>query len=120
MVAVRTSIFCDYTVELRLLQLRDFFDAGVLPLQQPSGSGSRVLSVVYSSAGVPRPPRRFPEFYSGRTHVELDVCNGLCRVVYLHPHPYKPEDSALVFLYLLPGASVDYWSGSADSEGVMD
>ena len=34
MVAVRTDLFCDFMVELRLLQQRNFFDAGVLSLPQ--------------------------------------------------------------------------------------
>lgn len=57
MVAVRTDLFCDFMVELRLLQQRNFFDAGVLSLPQQSGSRGHVLSAVYSSASAFRPPR---------------------------------------------------------------
>ena len=57
MVAVLTILFRYFMVELRLLQHRDFFDAGVLSLPQQSGSRGHVLSAVYGSASASRPFR---------------------------------------------------------------
>lgn len=57
MVAVLTDLFRYFMVELRLLQHRDFFDAGVLSLPQQSGSRGHVLSAVYGSASASRPLR---------------------------------------------------------------
>ena len=119
MVAVRTDLFCDFMVELRLLQQRNFFDAGVLSLPQQSGSRGHVLSAVYSSASAFRPPRWFSESHLGWSYIWLDFCNGLCRFVYLPLYPYKPEGSTLVILCLLSDSFANYWPSSAGSQGIM-